>query len=1233
MTAGDDTWTVGAEGSQALQVGPNSTMHAYFQQQQHAISWPHRVGVVPSLASCWQARPVDDAVARAAEPGGRTMVLAGPAGAGKTQVAANLAHRLWQDRQVDLQVWVTATAPANIVAAYAQAVAELTGIADPDPERAAAQFLAWLARTDRSWLVVFDDLINPNDLTGLWPPAQRPRGRVVVTSRRRDAALADGRHVIDVDQFTPAQAVAYLNAKLVTAAHLNDDPDGIAHDLGYLPLALAQAIAYMVDWDLSCSAFRRRFTTGLLRDLTPLSLPDQHPAIMAASWQRSVELIDRLSPGGLAGWLVKLAALLNPDGIVPIHLFSSEVVVDFCSARTGTEVTADRIHDALRVLHQTGLATVDGPHDTLRMHALVKRAVLEDTSQDVAEDLVRTAHAALFGSGSQSEQELLLSATPALLRGAIPQQIRRSAAPASSALVERYLRDAHDALSALDQEPATPDATVARLRREARLQADDLLAEAREPIAIAVIGQYGAGKSMLAGTLLGRPDLLPVGAGPTTGNVTALHLSPGPPGERTTVAGPPNIVYFSEIELLRCLDYMVAELVDALRAAGMPGAAEQFAGYDPVTDGWDRFDAWCRRHAWPGDGAGPATVGHVRAITAELLAVRDAHLAGPDLIGAVVSVPLELVEAALRRDDGAVDPGRFPQRQGLPAMTPSGVRRDSAQLRRSFALIRRVEYRVRVDPDHWPMDGLHGDDEIVVLDLPGLGEGRSARRDEFLSRGALLSCHTILAVSRPGQAGQGVPLAFYDMLEQHGRSRAELLDSTIAVGNAFDTVAIPMLPPGGTVTVEMLCERSDQFRELYEAARELTGRRPGRVVLTSSVAAIATLDIATSFAAHEAARVEAARKVIAGPVARWGAIGRRLAATEAGHPWAGLVDGFAADGGFRALRRIIEDHVAEHGRRHKLDDLRRRRDRLVSTLEGLDEAAPDRRPPPPGWAPEQARATLTRLADDLRRLHDSVSRVVNEFQDPFAVHTVDGKLLVESMQQDTAAAVAAWPIWSGMLWRAEGGTRLAVTGQDPLGSIEEQCRFTCNQQVGRGLQAFSASVQVWIARRNADAAELREQLADDSVRGLLRDGLGRLTNEPSEVDDRLRGLDFLLDFTWARQRFDRDAQTRAAEAIENRSFAGLDAAPSEAASWIQVVRLRSTINNMVTRAVTDHLAEEISRYHKEMRRDLMVARNLLPTMAEIERMFPPRGDADAAGDSPLRRLVREWKERDERAVR
>ncbi|MBC9001765.1 tetratricopeptide repeat protein [Micromonospora aurantiaca (nom. illeg.)] len=332
-------------------------------------------------------------------------MLVGLGGVGKTQLAANLAHRMWQDGSVDLLVWVTATSRSNIIAAYAQAIAPATGFDNTEPEQAAQRFLTWLATTSQRWLVVLDDLIDPDDLTGLWPPHGLRVGHAVVTTRRRDAALIAGREVIDVALFTPAESVAYLNAKLVGLPNLNNDPDGLAADLGHLPLALAQAVAYMIDRNLTCASYRRRYATRQLQDLTPLSLPDQHRAIVGATWQLSIERADRLT-AGLAQALLKLAALLDPNGI-PTELFTTSAALTYCINGSG-ETDDDDVRDALNVLRQLSLATLADDGRMLRVHALVQRAVRDSTPPGTSSALAQAAADALFESWPDAEREATL---------------------------------------------------------------------------------------------------------------------------------------------------------------------------------------------------------------------------------------------------------------------------------------------------------------------------------------------------------------------------------------------------------------------------------------------------------------------------------------------------------------------------------------------------------------------------------------------------------------------------------------------------------------------------------------------------------------------------------------------------------------------------------------------------------------------------------------------------------
>jgi tetratricopeptide (TPR) repeat protein len=382
-------------------VGAGGVQHNYFSGRTR-ISLPHRIGVVPEPAHHRQHRPVEDALqATVTGTVGACVIVTGPAGVGKTQVAATVARRAWDERLVDLLIWTTAGERSGIVTAYARAAADVTGAEDSDPTDGAARLLAWLASTDRRWLVVLDDLVDPTDLTGLWPPTTR-HGCTVVTTRRRDVALLAGRQRLDVTPWSPAESHRYLAGRLAEHPALLDEPGALAADLDHLPLALAQASAYLIDRNLTCSSYRRRLATHRMTDLVTHSLPDQHRTAAATSWALSVELAGRLEPRGLARPLLELAALLDPNGL-PLTVITSTPVVQHCAERVGRHIDADDTLDAVRILHNLSLATVDDAAGTVRVPVLVQRSIRDLLEPDQIRVIVNVVADALVAVWPEDE--------------------------------------------------------------------------------------------------------------------------------------------------------------------------------------------------------------------------------------------------------------------------------------------------------------------------------------------------------------------------------------------------------------------------------------------------------------------------------------------------------------------------------------------------------------------------------------------------------------------------------------------------------------------------------------------------------------------------------------------------------------------------------------------------------------------------------------------------------------
>jgi hypothetical protein len=398
LSAHDDllrTFAPGSVEARALDLAVGALCRKAGQRQ---LKTPQRVGVVPGPATSFQDRGgfFDDAQL------GETVVLTGLGGVGKTQLAADFIRNRGADAAA--VIWVTALSRDLVVATYAEAARAVLGPQD-SVEQAADRFLAWLATTEAIWLVVLDDVQTPADLCGLWP--QGPTGWTVVTTRRRDAALAGNRHrIVDADVFSAEQAARYLQSALRERHPLGDDIDGVAADLQRLPLALAQAAAFMLDRQLRCSEYRRRFADRRRRlsELLPEpeALPDEHRDTVATTWSLSMDAANQLAPAGVARPLMELLSVLEPDSILA-GLVTGDAARNWLSyaiwSATGSAgdigaVDIDTIRDGLRTLYRLSLLRHDG--DIVRVHALVQRVTREGLDTERRSSIIWAAADALL---------------------------------------------------------------------------------------------------------------------------------------------------------------------------------------------------------------------------------------------------------------------------------------------------------------------------------------------------------------------------------------------------------------------------------------------------------------------------------------------------------------------------------------------------------------------------------------------------------------------------------------------------------------------------------------------------------------------------------------------------------------------------------------------------------------------------------------------------------------------
>ncbi|MFE2337293.1 NB-ARC domain-containing protein, partial [Streptomyces coelicoflavus] len=407
---------------------------------------PRLIGPIPPAALAYQHRGEADQLRGVLDGGGGTAVLhgrpmavtptggvlVGMGGVGKSQLAAEYVRAALTEGAVDVVVWVTATDRSAVVDRFAEASNALCPNALENPEEAARAFMSWLtpkrSKTPKEWLVVLDDLTHPEDLRDLWPP-DSPHGRTLITTRRQDAALnRPGRTWLEVGVFTQEQAIDHLADALAAYGRTEptDELAALAADLGYLPLALSQAAAYLADTGTTATAYRRALADRAitLGELAPDVLPDHQSHTVDAAWTLSIDHADTLRPVGLARPLLQLIACLDPNGIPQDVLSSTPALAYLAHHRTpspgdrslittadGDAISVAEAERAISALRRLSLIThtPSTAATAVRVHQLLQIAVRDSLTSHHRQEAALAAADALFAVWPEIERDTQLA--------------------------------------------------------------------------------------------------------------------------------------------------------------------------------------------------------------------------------------------------------------------------------------------------------------------------------------------------------------------------------------------------------------------------------------------------------------------------------------------------------------------------------------------------------------------------------------------------------------------------------------------------------------------------------------------------------------------------------------------------------------------------------------------------------------------------------------------------------
>jgi len=241
-------------------------------------------------------RAVREALTR--DPG--VLALRGSEGVGKTQIAAEYAHRHAADYDV---VWWLNAEHAGLLGEQFAALADRLDVAEPGtPLNAVRRALLSELRERPRWLLIFDDAQDPRDVRDWLPGGQ---GHVLITSRA--SGWDELAVTADVDVLARAESTVFLRGRVAGLSEA--DAAAVADAVGDLPLALAQAAGYLTESGMPAAEYLSLLRNRIAYFEDWAKIPPYPPSLgavtgLAYDWLRSAD--------ETAGVIAGICAFLAP---------------------------------------------------------------------------------------------------------------------------------------------------------------------------------------------------------------------------------------------------------------------------------------------------------------------------------------------------------------------------------------------------------------------------------------------------------------------------------------------------------------------------------------------------------------------------------------------------------------------------------------------------------------------------------------------------------------------------------------------------------------------------------------------------------------------------------------------------------------------------------------------------------------------------------------------------------
>ena len=325
------------------------------------------------------------------DPTRRRTVLVGMRGCGKTQLAAALAEEC-EDKNWSLVAWVNAVSSESIKSSLVELAKKLKiDTSDqPTPETIIRRCFNQLKSEDPSdRLIIFDNVENIDDLRGLVP---RGNGlRVVATTTNNTGWEHQGWDTIKVGVFHRDESINYLLT--ATESTDRDAADTLAHRLGDLPLALAQAAATTRNGNLSLARYLDRLDCYRSERVIRPVPGDYYTDDVATALCMAIEdTLENLEDGTkqAARYILGALALLAESGVPTRWLDPTNEQQDDREVQDTNRAEDEAAHDALTELIHRSIVQQSADKATTMLHRLQAQVLRESWDKQNCEEAVES---------------------------------------------------------------------------------------------------------------------------------------------------------------------------------------------------------------------------------------------------------------------------------------------------------------------------------------------------------------------------------------------------------------------------------------------------------------------------------------------------------------------------------------------------------------------------------------------------------------------------------------------------------------------------------------------------------------------------------------------------------------------------------------------------------------------------------------------------------------------------